>query len=368
MIRLLAHMVMSGVRKLLQQLRSQTARWERLLDTALPFVGFGVAFLAVRDLRHYLHPWAVTIAWLALVVAILAGSFLRGHRSSRFLSRFLTGFSLYLCLGLMVVEGWLSLRVSAMSLLQFAAFTGSICVIWFAARRRTRVPRPAGALRHVDGTANFTGVIFLDDGERIVVRADKQSMQAWAILWIFLALAGIAAAFWTAPLDSGDYAGLGCGLLVALWIGLSTLITVSAISRLVRSTPSLVVSPDGILDTASRWVMGEELVHWDEITEVKQVIMQPSKRSPVQRTLAITVSNAVAVGQRQKLWRRLLGLTIRGIGSTTIHIGPDFLDRPPDVLAAEIKRYAARHAPKEWNSPLIERVGEAESEGKGERL
>ncbi len=104
--------------------------------------------------------------------------------------------------------------------------------------------------------------------------------------------------------------------------------------------------------------MGERLLHWDEIADVKQVMRQPSKRNPVQRTLAIIVSNADGVGRRQKPWRRLLGLTIRGIGSATIPIGPDYLDRPPDELAAEIKRYVARHAPKGWSSPLLSDVDE----------
>ncbi len=221
----------------MQQLRNQTAWWWRLLDIALPFVGIGAAFLSVLDLRHYLHPWAVTIAWLALVVAILAGAFLRGHRYARLLSRFLDGFSPFLCFGLMGVEGWLSLRVTAMSLLQFGALIGSLGVIWYVAHRRSRPRRPAGALLHGGGAANSTGVIFLDDGERIVVHVDKQRMQFWAIFSIICALAGVVVAFWAVPSYSGDYAGFFGGLMIALWIGLCTLIGVNAISRLVRSTP-----------------------------------------------------------------------------------------------------------------------------------
>jgi hypothetical protein len=161
---------------------------------------------------------------------------------------------------------------------------------------------------------------------------------------------------WALAANAGGLILIWFVILLALF-GLSTILS---IIRLMRQSPTLVVGPDGVLDNASLFAAGRGLIRWDEIVSIFQYDRKANNIT--KHLLAIMVTDGVGIRRRLPVWKRLLGLMYGTDGPSMFVIAGSILDREPAALAQEIKRYAARHAPKGWSSPLID---DEEGEGAG---
>ena len=115
--------------------------------------------------------------------------------------------------------------------------------------------------------------------------------------------------------------------------------------RLVIRRPSLVVGPDGILDSGSFIWSGVGLVHWNEILAV-----YPATRTsgPVKNHfLDIMVSDLPAIRRRLPFLKRL-SLRNTFSGMSQLLIMQTMLETPVDDLAQQIAHYVEGHAPPGW--------------------
>ncbi|HEX8995094.1 MAG TPA: hypothetical protein VF812_03595 [Ktedonobacterales bacterium] len=204
-----------------------------------------------------------------------------------------------------------------------------------------------------------TDMLFTDDGTRIVVYPDRARLLIYATFMIAITVISAAGFRWVTSNDAPLWLSLTLGLLFVICGVASALPAI----RCFMQTPSLVIGPDGILDNATVVVTGRGQLRWDEILAVLPV---DSKRSMgvTYHYLVIDIAEGDAVRKRQALWKVLLGFVSPRPWFSSVAVFRPLLDRPPDVLADEIKRYVAEHAPKGWQSPLLddEPEGEHESE------
>ena len=151
--------------------------------------------------------------------------------------------------------------------------------------------------------------------------------------------------------------GIGCVFAfvrtddLGVWIGLGIFACLLVIFfpvtlyRLVIRRPSLVVGPDGILDSGSFIWSGVGLVHWNEILAV-----YPATRTsgPVKNHfLDIMVSDLPAIRRRLPFLKRL-SLRNTFSGMSQLLIMQTMLETPVDDLAQQIAHYVEGHAPPGW--------------------
>ncbi len=197
--------------------------------------------------------------------------------------------------------------------------------------------------------SSFLYSSFFDDGQRIVVHADKRKL---AGLTFFLA---IIVAVATLMLFIPKMPWFMLVLLIA-FIGLIALTALLCAVRLALPGSTLVIDQDGLRDNSSVFTFGRGLIHWDEILNV--FVFVTKSRSITHRYFAVLLTDGKAVQRRMPTWQRLLALPFSLMGPDMFVITRSLLDRPPDELVTEIKRYVAEHAPKGWSSPLLENVDE----------
>jgi hypothetical protein len=201
-----------------------------------------------------------------------------------------------------------------------------------------------------------TDYLFRDDGQRIVVHADKLRVLRQLTMTTVLLAVTVAGFKWAFD-TSQNWILLIC---LALFGALFVMTEVAWAVRLVRKDPTLVIGPNGLLDNASMIAYGRGLIQWDEIVNVF-VYDQKAQLGITYHYLTLLVTDMTVLRNRMPRWKRMLGA-----GNATnmgmVRISRSVLDREPAALAAEIKRYVAEHAPKGWRSPLIESVDEGEGE------
>ena len=101
-----------------------------------------------------------------------------------------------------------------------------------------------------------------------------------------------------------------------------------AMIRLVRPTPSIVISASGLLDNASAIGVGQ--LSWPEISEVKIYSFMN------QRVLGISLKNPRTVLDRQNSFKRFLMKINRGLVGTMVNIPPNILPIDLEHLLDEI--------------------------------
>lgn len=192
--------------------------------------------------------------------------------------------------------------------------------------------------------------------ERIIVYADDVKLPRVALLLAVLTGGCAGGMYWAlvARADHMWYIFLG-----VLFVMFATRLVLT-VMRLFMSGPTLVISPNGIFDSASLIATGRGMLWWDEITRV----VGGSERSAAgitYRYLYIQVSDMGQTQGRQPLWKKLLR---HGIGSSgsRLRIMPSLVNMPVDELAHQINQYGERHAPNGWRKPLI---ADAQAEGQG---
>lgn len=322
-------------------------------------LAIGMVFLAIEPgiyVTDHLSAWAAPLVWLAIAIGLLASAAYFWSKLPGWLVAAVIGFVTSFCFGVSMVEGWQTQVLAAIAIGRVVIIVGSIALVigtvvvtWRFNRRTTTVLRAVGEQTR-------TEALFRDDGERIVVNVDRVR-QLRLILLQVVVIAAFGAGFdWALMLSAHPLVLWGLGA----FLGLGAFFVALNIVRLLMRSPTLVIGPDGLLDNASQIVMGRGLLRWDEIVAIVEYTYKPSKLSVTYHMLGIIVTDAVAVRKRQPLLKRALGFLGKGLATNMIVVTRPLLDRPPDALAEDINRYVRQHAPRGWQSPLIEDNSEDE--------
>ncbi len=326
-------------------------------------LAIGMAFLALAPVDYvtdHLSAWAGPLVWLAIAVGLLASAANFWSKLSGWIVLAILGFVTSFCFVVSVAEGWQSQVLAAIAIGRVVVIVGSIALVIgtvVVARRFNR--RTTTALRAV-GEQMRSDALFRDDGERIIVNVDRGRLLR-RIMLQFVFILACGAGF--------DWALTASANLLVLWavgvlLGLFVLFTLLNISRLLMRSPTLVIGPDGLLDNATLIVTGCGLLRWDEIVAVLDYTYKPGKLNAIQHMLGIIVTDAAAVRKRQPTLKRALAVLGLGklAGASMIVVTRPLLDRSPTTVANEIERYVRLHAPRGWQSPLIEDDSEGASE------
>ncbi|MDE3231363.1 MAG: hypothetical protein KGO05_15910, partial [Chloroflexota bacterium] len=131
-----------------------------------------------------------------------------------------------------------------------------------------------------------------------------------------------------------------------------------AVARLFMDSPTLIIGPEGILDSASLVATGCGLLRWDEVSRVEAV----SEKRPsgiAYHSLRIYLNNKAGVRARQPLWNRLLATVAGGYSPGWLTVYRGLLDEPPETLAARITEYAQTNAVtgERFSNPLHDATG-----------
>ncbi|HEX5441607.1 MAG TPA: hypothetical protein VFW76_12035, partial [Ktedonobacterales bacterium] len=182
-------------------------------------------------------------------------------------------------------------------------------------------------------------VLFRDDGQRITVYPRHRRLILSCVMQAAI-LVGIGCVFAFVKTDDlGVWIGLGIFACLLIMFFPVTLY------RLVIRRPSLVIGPDGILDSGSFIWSGVGLVHWNEILAV-----YPATRTSgwlKQRFLDIMVADLPALRRRLPLLKRI-ALRNTFSGMSQLLIMQSMLETPVDVLAQQIAQYVEDYAPSGW--------------------
>jgi hypothetical protein len=214
--------------------------------------------------------------------------------------------------------------------------------------------------------------LFREDGERIVVYANRGALLRQTFMQIVVVALFVGGYLWlSATLLTGLWQ-IVIGLGLALILGLVLLIMSLALVRLTMRGPTLIVNADGIVDNGSLIATGRGLLRWNEVLGVENIVVDVGSYPLRFRSIAkawngafdINLVDFSAVRQRQPLWKRVLGVVTGGKQVLGPRLYRGLLDRPAAELVAQINDYIKRHAPPgSWHSRLAEYGDEDESDG-----
>ncbi len=327
--------------------RKKQSRWLTILGIVL---ALGMVFASIpvgSFVNDNFDAWAGPLTWAALVVGILASVSYFWPGIPGWLVAPVIGFTTGFCFVESAINGWDNQFLTGLFILKVIYIVGSIGLfvgtIWWT----LRLNRSVHTITRAIGEEIRTDYLFHDDGQRIVIYADKlRVFRQVAISTVLLAVT--VAGFKWALTTGQNWIPVIC--LVGLG-ALFVMLEVAWVVRLARQDPTLVIGPDGLLDNASMIGYGRGLIHWDEIINVF-VYERKAQLGITYHLLTLLMTDMTRLRNHMPRWKRMLGA-----GNATnmgmVQFSRSLLDRPPDVLAGEIKRYVAEHAPKGWNSPLI---------------
>ncbi|HET9111190.1 MAG TPA: hypothetical protein VFN78_10230 [Ktedonobacterales bacterium] len=328
-------------------------------------IAIGMVFAAIWPgtyVTDHLSAWAAPIVWIALAVGGLACAGYYTSKLNGYLVCGILGFTLSLAFGISMVEGWGAQVKIALDLVKVALLIGSaalfIGLVVFSVRMTRHVYRPMRADLRTIGEAIHTDALFRDDGERIITHPARLRLLGYVVAQVAIIGACAFGIRWAVSQSENPLILAAVGFLTAFLALLAILYTV----RLILRGPTLVIGPDGLLDSGSQIVTGRGLLRWDEIVMVFEYTYKPQKFGPTSHMLAILLTDAVAVSARQAFAKRALGFIGRGQLPNTIVLVRALIDQPTDALAEQIRRYARSHAPRGWDSPLIATDDDEESE------
>jgi len=340
--------------------QTREGRW---WATPLAWVlAIGMAFLAIAPgnyVTDHLSAWAAPLVWLSMVIGLLAALANFWSKLPGWIVAPIIGFVTSFCFVVALTEGWQTQALAAIAIGRVVIIVGSIALVIGTVVIAWRVNRSATAVLRAVGEQIRSDALFRDDGERIVVEADRGRLLRLVLLQVVVIAAFGAGFDWALTLAASPLVLWALGAL----LGVIVFFMGFNIARLLMRSPTLVVGPDGLLENASQIVTGRGLLRWDEIVAVLDYAYKPGRLNATQHMLGIIVTDATAVRKRQPLLKRALGVLGKGQLPGMIVVPRQLLDRPPDTLADDIKRYVRLHAPRGWQSPLIENDSAGESAG-----
>ena len=133
-------------------------------------------------------------------------------------------------------------------------------------------------------------------------------------------------------------------------VGLCAMQLFDLIYRLVRWTPSLILSREGMVDHASQGRRGMGLIPWDEIRGM--VVNRREGEHTGSGSLMIILANPRAFRKRVSLYQRINHLMFPGT-YPFLSISPPMLSVPPEDVLAAVLRYTSLLAPAEDESRLV---------------
>lgn len=311
---------------------------------AIGLLAYVTTFPAAVYVHENVRVWEGPAVFVSFVLGVLP--ILWYWRTKRFgwvagaLSTILLLFSFTAAL----FHGWQA-QASALILVATVVFL----VVFFVSMARL-TQRVESLMREVgeepDGDPMFRREpLFRDDGQRITVYPRRRRLFVMGI-----GQAAILAGFgWGLTFVGADNVGLriALGLCACLMVA----IFLATLYRLVIRRPSLVVGPNGLLDSGTLLWSGVGLIRWDEV-----LAAVPTTRSSgwvKQRFLGILVTDLPRIRKRLPLLKRL-ALRNTYSGMSQLLITQALLETPVDDLAEQIGRYMETHAPPGWRADVTE--------------
>lgn len=318
----------------------EKSKWQGCVENVAMFgiamLLFIIAFSAAAYMHENAHQWEAPATFISLGMGILPALWYGRVKRHGRVASILAGLFLTFSFTAALFHGW---ETQAVALVTVALALGSV-IVFVGLARATR-----SLSRHIEASARAAGEelngdpLFRDDGQRITVYPRQGRLILSCVMQAAI-LVGIGCVFaFVRTDDLGVWIGLGifaCLLIIFFPVTLY---------RLVIRRPSLVVGPDGILDSGSFIWSGVGLVHWNEILAV-----YPATRTSgwlKQHFLDIMVADLPAIRRRLPLLKRL-ALRNTFSGMSQLLIMQSMLETPVDDLAQQIDQYVGDHAPPRW--------------------
>jgi len=305
---------------------------------------FIVASLAVGYVHINAPMWEAPAIFVSLGLGLLPVLWYWRFRRYGWFVTIISGLLLAFSFGAVLFHGW---EVVAIALVNVAAIL--LVVFMFAnlahfTRRYESGMRAAGEA--LNGDPLFRrDVLFRDDGQRITVYPRRRRLILSCVVQAAI-LAGIVCVFaFVRTSDPRIWISLGLLVCVLIPVFLATLY------RLAIRKPSLVVGPDGILDSGTILWSGVGLLRWDEILAV-----YPTMRSSgwvKQHFLDIMVADLPTIRRRLPLLKRV-ALRSTFSGMSQLLVAQMMLETPVDDLAQQVDQYVESHAPPGWRDRAVE--------------
>lgn len=323
--------------------------------------------LLAEPVSQSAQAWALPAELTGLAIALAATvGFFVVERHSWFLAAPLS-FGLSFSFALALMEGWSAQITAVVSIVQVAVVVGSIglmaATVVISVHGLRRLNQAGRDIAGEMGEHIAHEGLFRDDGERIMVYAHRgrvvlRALTSVAVLALLVAGCLLIEAI--RPNIAWQIAIAICIGVLLCFGGASTLLM---LIRTVMTSPTLVVTADGILDNCSMIVTGRGLLRWNETLGVDEFI--DSSHPPITyRFLDIDVTDLRTINRRQPLWKRILAFFASHRQAMGVRIPRPLLDRSPTVLVKEIDCYINTHAPAgSWHKAITndgaERAGTA---------
>lgn len=363
-----------------------SGKWQTPAGYALGCVmALSGGLLAIPVSAHVSPPVAVgaCMAGLLLALASAAGFVVIRRKSwikrNNWLLAAPLALGLSFSLFLALVEGWNTQISFVMNyvLPGLVAVVVLVMVVWgvviFARiwRASRRIQRAAETSLRERGVEIAHEGLFREDGERIVVYANRGALVRQTLTQIVVVAALVGGYLWACAVFLIGFGRIAIGLGIALFVALVLLILSLTLVRIMRRGPTLVVNADGITDDGSMIATGRGQLRWNEILKVQNTVQNPSTyprryRSAIKTqngAFDIILTDFSVVTRRQPLWKRALGAVTGGKTSWGPRLYSGLLDRPAAALVAQINAYIRSHAPEaSWHRRRIEEDVEADEE------
>lgn len=325
----------------------QPAGWALALALVLPS---GMLAIPLSQSR-YASAWAPAAAVTGLAIALAATvGFFVVKRNSWLLAAPLS-FGLSFSFALALVEGWNTQLNVVLAVAQVVLVIGAIVLAVFAFVVLGRSYRRFDHLRR--DTAREVGEhiahegLFRDDGERIIVYAERGRVLLRAIAGVAVLALFVAGGLWVRTVVANVLWQIAITVGIGFLLCFGGVPTLLLLLRTVMTGPTIVVNADGILDNGSMIATGRGLLRWNETLGVEEYDFSPNPSLAITyRYLEINVADPRAIEGRQPLWKRALARFAGPRQSTGFRIQRALLDRPPDALVTAINRYINAHAPE----------------------
>lgn len=328
------------------------AAW--VLGCALAYPG---GLLAIPVSQHA-GAWAMLPEVMGLLITLAATiGFFVVKRHGWLLAAPLA-FSLSFSLFLALIEGWeaqINVTLAVVEVVAGVAAIGLVgASIFFVGRTVWRVNRANRNLTRKLGENIANEGLFRDDGERIVVYAHRGRVALRALTSLTLLALFVAGDLWARTIVP-SYVQIILVVCLGILLRFGGLSALLMLIRTLMTSPTLIVSADGIFDNGSMIVTGRGLLRWNETLGAEEFVY--SNRGITYRYLDIIVADRSAINRRQPLGKRALAAFANQGQPWGFRIQRPLLDRSPIVLVMDMNRYISTHAPEgSWHKTMTDNL------------